>query len=158
VSRSKAEDNILGAVSTRRAVPRQHVAIVTCMDARIDPQHVLGYEFGDAHVLRNAGAVITDDVLRSLVLSQRLLETRAVVVMAHTDCGLRGIHDDALAAELEHETGQAPPFAFGAFHDVDEHVRAQVERVRGCPWLARVDDVRGCVLDVETGAVRPVET
>lgn len=126
------------------------------MDARIDPQHALGFEQGDAHVLRNAGAVATDDVLRSLVLSQRLLETTAVVVMAHTDCGLRKVHDDDLARRLEQETGQAPPFAFGAFFDFDEHVRQQVARVRTCPWLPHTDDVRGCVLDVATGAVRPV--
>ena len=126
------------------------------MDARIDPQHALGFELGDAHVLRNAGAVVSDDILRSLVLSQRLLETRTVVVMAHTDCGLRKVHDDDLARQLTEETGQAPPFAFGAFFDFDEHVRTQVERVRACPWLPHVDDVRGCVLDVADGTVRTV--
>ncbi len=126
------------------------------MDARIDPQHVLGFELGDAHVLRNAGAVVSDDVLRSLVLSQRLLETRAIVVMAHTDCGLRKVHDEELASRLAAETGQAPPFAFGAFFDLDEHVRQQVERVRSCPWLPYIDDVRGCVLDVASSEVRTV--
>jgi carbonic anhydrase len=126
------------------------------MDARIDPQHALGFEFGDAHVLRNAGAVITDDVLRSLVLSQRLLGTTAVAVMAHTECALRDVHDDALARELERETGQAPPFAFGAFFDVDEHVRAQVDVVKACVWLPHVDDVRGYVLDIADKSVRPV--
>ncbi len=126
------------------------------MDARIDPQHALGLDFGDAHVLRNAGAVVTDDMLRSLVLSQRLLETRAVAVMAHTECGLRTFHDEELARELERETGAAPPFAFGAFHDVDAHVREQVDRVRACPWLPHVDDVRGYVLDVRSGEVREV--
>jgi carbonic anhydrase len=126
------------------------------MDARIDPQRALGFEMGDAHVLRNGGAVVTDDVLRSLVLSQRLLHTRSVVVMAHTDCGLRKIHDDALAAELEAETGAAPPFAFGAFHDTDAHVREQVERVRTCTWLPHTDDVRGYVLDVTDGSIRTV--
>ena len=126
------------------------------MDARIDPQHALGFDFGDAHVLRNAGAVVTDDVLRSLVLSQRLLQTRSVAVMAHTECGLRAVHDDDLAAELTRETGQAPPFAFGAFFDLHEHVRSQVERVRTCPWLPHVDDVRGYVLDIANGAVETV--
>src|SRR5262249_15934166 len=100
------------------------------MDARIDPQRALGYDQADARVLRNAGAVVTDDVLRSLVLSQRLLETRAVAVMAHTQCGLREVHDDELARQLEAETGSAPPFAFGAFYDLHEHVRGQVDRVR----------------------------
>jgi len=138
------------------AIPRQHLAIVTCMDARIDPQRALGLSLGDAHVLRNAGAVASDDVLRSLVLSQRLLETRAVAVMAHTECGLRGVHDDELAGQLERETGQLPPFAFGSFADLDEHVRTQVARVRACPWLTHVDDVRGCVLDIADGTVRSV--
>jgi carbonic anhydrase len=126
------------------------------MDARIDPQHVLGLELGDAHVLRNAGAVATDDVLRSLVLSQRLLETRSVAVMAHTQCGLRDLHDEALARQLEAETGQRPPFALASFHDVDEHVRTQVELIRACPWLPHVDDIRGYVLDVANGTARLV--
>src|SRR5215204_4875272 len=118
-----------------QAIPRRHLAILTCMDARIDPQHALGLELGDAHVLRNAGAVATDDVLRSLVLSQRLLETRSVAIMAHTECGLRDVHDDEMARELASETGQKPPFAFGSFYDTDEHVRAQVALVKACPWL-----------------------
>jgi len=126
------------------------------MDARIDPQRVLGYDLGDAHVLRNAGAVVTDDVLRSLVLSQRLLGTRTVVVMAHTACGLREVHDENLSRELTSLTGVAPPFAFGAFSDLDAHVREQVARVRACPWLPYPDDVRGCVLDVDDGTVRSV--
>ena len=138
------------------AIPSRHLAIVTCMDARIDPQKVMGLELGAAHVLRNAGAVVSEDVLRSLVLSQRLLGTRSVAVMAHTDCGLRKVHDEDFARFLETETGQAPPFAFGAFFDVDEHVRQQIERVRACPWLPHVDDVRGYVLDIADGTVRPV--
>ena len=99
------------------------------MDARIDPQRARGLALGAAHVFRNAGAVVSDDVLRSLVLSQRLLGTHSVAVMAHTDCGLRKVHDEDLARLLEAETGQAPPFAFGAFFDLDEHVREQMERV-----------------------------
>ena len=139
-----------------RAIPRKRLAIITCMDARIDPQRALGLELGDAHVLRNAGAIVSDDMLRSLVLSQRLLETRSVAVMAHTECGLRDIHDDDLARQLAEETGTAPPFAFGAFYDLDEHVRGEVERVRACPWLPYVNDVRGYVLDVSDGSVRTV--
>ena len=137
-------------------MPRKHLVIITCMDARIDPQRALGLELGDAHVLRNAGAVVSDDVLRSLVLSQRLLETRSVAVMAHTECGLRDVHDDELARQLTSETGSAPPFAFGSFYDVDEHVRQQVQLVRECPWLRHVSDVRGFVLDVSDGSVRTV--
>ena len=143
-------------MAERSGIPARHLAIVTCMDARIDPQHAFGLELGDAHVLRNAGAVVSDDVLRSLVLSQRLLGTTSVAVMAHTDCGLRKVHDDELAHQLEVETGQAPPFAFGAFFDLDEHVRAQVGRARACPWLPHVDAVRGYVLDVADGTVREV--
>jgi carbonic anhydrase len=127
------------------------------MDARIDALAALGLALGDAHVLRNAGAVVSDDVLRSLVLSQRLFGTRTVVVLAHTQCGLRTVDDDALARELERETGAAPPFAFGSFRDVDGHVRESVRRVRECAWLPHRDDVRGGVLELETGAVRPVD-
>lgn len=138
------------------ATPARSAVVVTCMDARIDAIRALGFEPGDAHVLRNAGAVVSDDVLRSLVLSQRLFGTRTVYVMAHTDCGLRKIDDDELAAELEAETGAPPPFAFGSFRDLEEHVRTSVERVRSCPWLPNRDDVRGCVLDLSDGTVRTV--
>jgi carbonic anhydrase len=144
-------------VTSPSAIPRRHLAIVTCMDARIDPQGAFGLTLGDAHVLRNAGAVVTDDVLRSLVLSQRLLQTRAVAVMAHTECGLRELHDAQLAQQLAWETGQAPPFAFESFFDLDEHVRAQVARVRTCPWLPCVDEVSGWVLDVADGTTRAVD-
>jgi carbonic anhydrase len=136
--------------------PARQLAIVTCMDARIDPPAALGLRLGDAHVLRNAGAVVSDDVLRSLVLSQRLLGTHSVAVIAHTQCALRNVHDDELALSLEAETGQAPPFGFGAFFDLDEHVRDQVERVRSCPWLPHRDNVRGYVLDIADGSLRTV--
>lgn len=139
------------------AAPRRSTVVVTCMDARIDPFRPLGFDLGDAHVLRNAGAVVGDDVLRSLVLSQRLFDTRTVILLAHTDCGLRKIHDDELAGQLAAETGAKPPFAFGAFHDLDEHVRISVRRIRECPWLPHRDDVRGGVLDLETGTVRAVD-
>jgi carbonic anhydrase len=138
------------------AVPRKHVVIVTCMDSRVDPLGAFGLEHGDAHLLRNAGAMASDDVLRSLVLSQRLLETRSVWLVAHTDCGLRKVHDAELARQLEVETGAKPPFAFGAFHDEEKHVREQVERVRTCPWLPHVDDVHGYVYDISDGTVREV--
>jgi carbonic anhydrase len=127
------------------------------MDARVDALAPFGFERGDAHVLRNAGAVATDDMLRSLVLSQRALGTRSIWIVAHTDCGLRKIDDDDLARELEAETGEAPPFAFGAFQDLDEHVRSQMDVVRKCPWLPSIDDVRGYVYDVSDGSIRPVE-
>jgi carbonic anhydrase len=138
------------------SVPRRHIAIVTCMDSRIDPLAGFGLEHGDAHILRNGGAAVTDDVLRSLVLSQRVLGTVTVWVMAHTDCGLRKVRDDELARELEAETGEAPPFAFETFFDEEAHVRAQVEKVRECRWLPHRDDVRGFVYDVADGSVRQV--
>ena len=126
------------------------------MDARIDPARALRFNLGDVHVLRNAGAVVTEDVLRSLVLSQHLLGTRSVVVMAHTDCGLHNLDEAALSQTLRSGAADPPPFAFGAFTSLDEHVHDQVARVRSCPWLLHVDDVRGCVLDVATGEVRAV--
>jgi carbonic anhydrase len=138
------------------AIPAEHIVVLTCMDSRVDPLAAFGLEHGDAHLLRNAGAVASDDVLRSLVLSQRLLETTVVYVMAHTDCGLRKVHDDEMAKQLAWETGQAPPFAFGAFFDEETHVREQVERVRDCPWLPHVDEVKGFIYDVSDGSVREV--
>jgi carbonic anhydrase len=127
------------------------------MDARVDALAAFDLQPGDAHVLRNAGAVATDDMLRSLVLSQRALGTRSVWIVAHTDCGLRRIKDDELARELAWETGAPPPFAFGAFSDLDEHVRSQCEVVRACRWLPHVDDVRGFVYDVSDRSIRAVE-
>jgi carbonic anhydrase len=127
------------------------------MDVRIDPLAALGLAPGDAHVLRNAGAVVTDDVLRSLILSQRLLGTRSIAVIAHTDCGLHDLRDDELASQVAWETGTKPHFQFGSFHDLDDHVRAQLVRVRTCVWLAQTDDARGYVLDVADGSVRSVD-
>ena len=139
------------------AIPRRHVVILTCMDARVDALGAFDFAPGDAHVLRNAGAVVTDDVLRSLVLSQRLLQTRSVLIMGHTECGLRTFTDDELTRTITWETGSAPPFPFHAFHDLEEHVRTSVRRVRECPWLLHVDEVRGYVYDVDDHTVRPVE-
>jgi len=126
------------------------------MDARVDPVAALGLAAGDAHVLRNAGAFVSEDVLRSLILSQRLLGTTSVVVMAHTECGLLGLDGAALSRSLAAETGAAPKFALGSFTDVHHHVRAQVAEVRACPWLLHTDDVRGHVFDVASGRVEAV--
>jgi carbonic anhydrase len=138
------------------AIPRRHVVIVTCMDARVDALGAFEFAPGDAHVLRNAGAVVTDDVLRSIVLSQRLLQTRSVLIVGHTECGLRTFTDVELTKTLAWETGQTPPFAWGAFLDLEEHVRTSVQRVRECPWLLHVDDVHGYVYDVNEHTVRPL--
>jgi carbonic anhydrase len=126
------------------------------MDARIDVARALDVAIGDAHVLRNAGAIVTDDALRSLILSQRFLGTRRVVVMGHTDCGAHGLDDIGVAGELIAETGTAPSLGFGGFADLDSHVREQVRRVRACPWLPYTDDVSGCVYDVADASVRIV--
>jgi carbonic anhydrase len=127
------------------------------MDCRIDPIALLGFEPGDAHVLRNAGAVVTDDVLRSLVLSQRAIGTRSVTVIAHTGCGIHDLDDGAFRRDLTAETGAEPPFEFGSFTDLDDHVRVQLERVRECPWLLHTEEVDGYVFDVVEGSLRPVK-
>ena len=126
------------------------------MDVRIDPLKLLGFEPGDAHVIRNAGALVTDDVLRSLILSQRLLETRAIAVIAHTDCGLQDFADGNFSHGLELDSGEAPPFAFGSFSDIDEYVREQLDEIASCRWLEHIDDLRGYVFETADGSVREV--
>ena len=137
-------------------VPAKHLTIVSCMDSRIDIFDLFGLAIGDAHVIRNAGGLVTDDTLRSLVLSQRVLRTREVVLVHHTDCGLQAIREDELQAQLFAETGERPPYAFGAFDDVDESVRDGLARVRAHRFLPHRDRVRGFVYEVETGVLREV--
>lgn len=136
--------------------PRLHLAIVTCMDSRIDMFRIFGLQVGDAHVLRNAGGLVTDDMVRSLVLSQRLLGTREVVVMMHTSCGVHGLRDDDLIARVTAETLEEPPFTFGGFQDLEQSVRDGVQRVRSSPWLPGREFVRGFIYDVETARVHEV--
>lgn len=145
-----------GFAAARTHIPATHVAIVTCMDCRIDVPRIFGLQVGDAHVLRNAGGLATDDMLRSLVLSQRLLQTREVILMHHSGCGMRGADEPALRAAIAAEVGEAPPYAFGSFADVDEAVRDAVVRVRGHRFLPHRDRVRGFVYEVDTGRVREV--
>ncbi len=140
----------------RAVIPAKHVTIVTCMDSRIDNFRIFGLDSGEAHILRNAGGLVTEDVLRSLVLSQRLLQTREVILMHHTNCGLHGTDEAALRAQIEADTGQQPPYAFGAFTNIDEAVRTAIKRVREHPFLPHRDHVRGFVYEVETGHVREV--
>ena len=136
--------------------PRRRLAVVACMDARIDPAASLGLREGDAHVIRNAGAVVTGDVLRSLVVSNRLLETEEVFVVAHTGCGMLNFTDDELRARLREETGADPgELDFHAFSDLAESVRASVARVRESPFLGGVR-VSGWIYEVETGRLREV--
>ncbi len=130
------------------AQPRRKLAVVTCMDARIDPLTAFELELGEAHVLRNAGGLVTDDVLRSLAISQRALGTTDVAVMHHTACGMAGFDDAAFRAALADESGVAPTWDVPGFDDVAEQVRRSVEAVRGCPWLPNRDAVRGYVFDV----------
>lgn len=142
----------------RALIPTKHVTIVTCMDSRIDTFRIFGLDSGEAHILRNAGGLVTDDTLRSLVLSQRLLQTREVVLMHHTNCGLHGADEPALRASIAAETGRDTPYGFGAFTDLDRAVRSAIMRVRDHPFLPHRDQVRGFVYEVETGHVREVLT
>jgi carbonic anhydrase len=140
----------------RAVIPTKHVTIVTCMDSRIDTFRIFGLDSGEAHILRNAGGLVTDDMLRSLVLSQRLLQTREVLLMHHTNCGLHRTDEAALRAAIAAETGAEPPYPFGAFADLDAAVRAAIVRVREHPFLPHRDRVRGFVYEVESGHVREV--
>ena len=139
------------------AVPGKPVAVLTCMDARIDPHRMLGLAEGDAHVIRNAGGVANDDALRSLVVSQRKLGTREVIVILHTDCGMRTFAEDAFLDELEAETGVRPQWETTVFHEIEADVRRAVARVRSSPFLPHRDAVRGFVYEVETGRLREVD-
>jgi carbonic anhydrase len=137
--------------------PARRLAIVTCMDSRLDVFAALGLEDGEAHVLRNAGGVITDDVIRSLAISQRKLGTREVMLIHHTDCGMEKISDDGFRAELQEATGVAPAFAVESFTDVDADVRQSILRVRRSAFVPHREAVRGFVYDVDTHRLREVE-
>lgn len=136
--------------------PSRQLAIVTCMDSRLDVFAALGLGHGEAHILRNAGGVITDDVIRSLSISQRRLGTRDVMLIHHTDCGMQKLTDDGFRAELREATGVAPAFAIESFDDVEADVRQSILRVRRSSFLAHCDCVRGFVYDVDTHELREV--
>jgi carbonic anhydrase len=136
--------------------PARALAIVTCMDSRLNVFAALGLRDGDAHVLRNAGGVITDDAIRSLAISQRLLGTREIMLIHHTDCGMQKLTDDGFRAELQEATGVAPAFAIESFADLDADVRQSILRVRRSPFLLHTDRVRGFVYDVDTHRLREV--
>lgn len=138
------------------ARPVLHVAVVACMDARLDLHDALGLELGDCHTIRNAGGVVTDDVIRSLTISQRALGTRSVVLIHHTGCGLESLTED-FRHDLEMEVGQRPAWAVEAFRDVEQDVRQSMQRVRTSPFLLHRDDVRGFVFDVTTGLLREID-
>jgi len=138
--------------------PARKLAVVACMDARLNVERVLGLEAGDAHIIRNAGGIVTDDVLRSLVISHHLLGTREVAVINHTDCGMAGFTDQDLEARLERETGHAAvaPARFYAFTDLEANVRAQIRKIRSHPWVPAHVGVRGFIYDVRSGRLREV--
>ncbi len=138
--------------------PKLRLAVIACMDSRLDLFGALGLDIGDAHLIRNAGGVITDDVMRSLALSQRALGTREVVILHHTDCGMDDFDDTAFRAELESESGTPPSWDVPGFTDVHAAVRDSIELVRGCRWLPHREDVRGFVFDVGTATIEEVQT
>ncbi|MDQ6782358.1 MAG: carbonic anhydrase [Actinomycetota bacterium] len=143
------------APSGRRAAPSRQVAVVACMDARLDLFALLGLEVGDANILRNAGGTVTDDTLRSLVISQRFLGTRQVMLVHHTECGMTSLRDQELLDHLEQDTGVRPPWPIGAFARPDDDVMVSLERIRTCPWLLSTE-ARGFVFDVVTGCLNEV--
>jgi carbonic anhydrase len=136
--------------------PAKKVAVVACMDARLDPNGALGLQEGDAHVIRNAGGVVTDDEIRSLAISQRLLGTEEIILIHHTDCGMLTFTDDEFKRSIQEEVGIKPEWAAESFPDVDDDVRQSIARIRASPFIPRKDSVRGFVYDVATGKLREV--
>ncbi len=136
--------------------PSKHVAVVACMDARLDVYRLLGLGDGEAHVIRNAGGVVTDDVIRSLVISQRLLGTREVILIHHTDCGMLTFTDDEFKRAIQEETGVKPPWAPESFPDVAEDVRQSLRRIENSPFVTKHVSARGFVFDVATGKLGEV--
>jgi carbonic anhydrase len=136
--------------------PAKRVAVVACMDARLDPHRLLGLREGDAHVIRNAGGVITDDEIRSLSISQRLLGTEEIMLIHHTDCGMLTFGDDEFRRRLQEETGIKPEWAAEAFHDLEEDLRQSIARIKASPFVPNKDNIRGFIYDVRTGRVSEV--
>jgi carbonic anhydrase len=136
------------------ARPAKGLAVLTCMDARIDVHRVLGLQEGDAHVIRNAGGLVTEDAIRSLLLSQRVLSTNEVLVIQHTSCGMMNLPDEELKSEIREELGSAPPFELGGFSDLYESVRSAMAKIKESPFLGNA--VRGFVYDVKTGRLEEI--
>ena len=136
--------------------PAKKIAIVACMDARLNPYPILGLSLGDAHVIRNAGGVVTDDEIRSLAISQHLLGTEEIMLIHHTDCGMLTFSDEEFADKLEAETGQRPQWEARSFPDLDQDVRDSIKRIKDSPFVPRKDSVRGFVYDTGTGELREV--
>lgn len=138
--------------------PRSEVAVVGCMDARLDVYRLLGLELGEAHVIRNAGGVVTQDAIRSLVISQRLLGTREIILIHHTDCGMLTFEDDDVKRRIEADVGVRPAFALEAFPDPDADIRQSIRRLRESPFLEHKDAIRGFVYDVRSGRLIEVDS
>jgi carbonic anhydrase len=136
--------------------PARKVAVLACMDARVNPYGILGLQEGDAHIIRNAGGVVTDDEIRSLSISQRLLGTEEIILIHHTDCGMLTFTDDAFKRSVQDDVGIKPEWAVEAFDDLDEDVRQSVARIKASPFIPRKDSVRGFVYEVESGRLREV--
>jgi carbonic anhydrase len=139
------------------APPRKRVAIVACMDARVNPYGIFGLTEGDAHVIRNAGGAVTDDAIRSLAISQRLLGTEEIILVHHTDCGMLTFTDEAFARQIQDDTGIRPPWAAEAFSDLDQDVRQSMARIQASPFIPKKSATRGFVFDVKTGRLREVK-
>ncbi|WP_214366092.1 beta-class carbonic anhydrase [Pseudonocardia sp. H11422] len=136
--------------------PARHVAVVACMDARLDVYRILGLNEGEAHVIRNAGGVVTDDEIRSLAISQRLLGTTEIILIHHTDCGMLTFTDDGFKQQIQADTGIKPEWAAEAFPDPDDDVRQSIARIRANPFVPHKDSIRGFVFDVATGKLSEV--
>jgi carbonic anhydrase len=136
--------------------PSAGMAVVACMDARLNVYGILGLQDGEAHVIRNAGGVVTDDEIRSLAISQRLLGTTEIILIHHTDCGMLTFTDDGFKAGIQKETGIKPAWSPEAFSDLDEDVRQSIRRIKASPFIPHTDSVRGFVFDVATGKLREV--
>ena len=136
--------------------PGKGLAVVACMDARLNVYALLGLEEGQAHVIRNAGGVVTEDVIRSLAISQRLLGTGEIILVHHTDCGMLTFSDDQVKADIEADTGLRPHFALEAFSDLERDIRQSIARIKASPFVANKDSVRGFIYDVTTGRLQEV--
>ncbi|HZS19610.1 MAG TPA: carbonic anhydrase, partial [Pseudonocardiaceae bacterium] len=136
--------------------PAKHVAVVACMDARLDVYRILGLNEGEAHVIRNAGGVVTDDEIRSLAISQRLLGTNEIILIHHTDCGMLTFTDDEFKKSIQDDTGIKPTWAAEAFPDLDDDIRQSIARIKASPFIPNKESIRGFVFDVATGKLNEV--
>jgi carbonic anhydrase len=138
--------------------PSKHLAVLACMDARLDVHKILGLQEGEAHVIRNAGGVATDDAIRSLVISQRLLGTNEIVLIHHTDCGMLTFTDDDVKAKIEKDTGIKPQFALESFNNLEKDVEQSIARIKASPFIPNKTNVRGFIYDVKSGRLNEVRT